>query len=1485
MSDSVFADLYSNLGKVSINSQNKNLKLDGDVFGDNLLFSISGKNFLYKFNDSTKELKKLKEFNATPELIRKVPENVFYDVGAFVVNSDNECKFMALGEDLNIYTVEINSFQPDKKTIIKNWNYSIPYRTTLKERNNKILDTSVIKNKYIPEILYISLNVDGTYSLREDNSELARYNEKPGKLIDGAIYSLGRKLMHKEKLLKEFSNTPHFLKLTEDIVYFFVDNDSGTKFCKYNIGYNVETPFKMLKSFNMTAESTPAEMGGKLYYVMSTQSGFELWQTNIADDTSSLVAELSSNTAISSIGTIKTAGDVIYFSVTDKTDCNTLWKSDGTTEGTSAIAGAALASPYSFNVINNHSVYVGSVHGELPAICYTDGETVKSLSSLNYTLENINASSFIEWNKKIIFNVSSPSEKDGIWISDFKDQSEMIQGTEGMNFNKVVYFDDCFYFFTDSACYYSDGKKAEKLFDGTGFNVVKKNDWMKVKANQSGDKVVYLCKKGKAHKMPHSFSDFFVYIDNEQFVTSSEDSIGILTLDNKFTPFEYNGLTLKKNYYNILQRFDNLVFFTANNTLFAYKIKEKELVDLNNEFHRGDSEYAFWEINDFIKLNDFFVVLISNTLYKLTTDLKVKEIAEIERRSTTSKPRIDFPQVANGILYFFDGDVNNSDIIYYTDGTPEGFGIIAKGRRYKGTGPNEFFVFKDRLVMRKDSCYFQGSYSIFSTLMFNEPNKLYDNKPTGITSKGYTNVYKFGDGLLFAYYYTSLNNTTKDDICKTDGSEKGVVKINIPQSLFGQYIDSVYEKDDTYSHIITQANRVTLTRFCYQTDNMAVPVGYIPSFISKISPSCGLTSGGNIVTINGNYLGNGSDITEVTFNGEKAEIIEQSEISIKVKVPSVSEDGWAAVKIVSESCGITVSGLKYKFTNNSADITVDVAEIDENGGIAVVTATLQTPSEKDTEIGFSITGSADQNQDYELSDSNIVIPAGDTTGSITVTAIADDLYDESDELIELTPIHISGAIPAYDTLLSITIKNDLPIYTVTYSADEDAGYIIGQKEQSIAYCEDTLPVFAVANPGYIFTGWSDSKTSNPRVDSNVISDLNIEAIFEKVAPKLFNILGKIIGDKITSVTVSAVSVLTGETVTTTVSDEAGSFVFENLSSGVYEISVVIPDGYTGTPDVIRVYTDKLDSGNNIIFKITKTQPDIVKLVIPKNDEYSLLAGNTLTVPTPGVLENDEIPEGISVEILVTKKPLHGALTFKEDGSFEYKPKALYFGIDKFVYALKSKNGTLSNSAEVTIKIAPEMISVGSLISLKDFATSQDDAKAMRMKVYGAVDNRNYRLRINTKGDNGVNAVWVKRLRLINFRPGKSNIDNLKLATQAKSVEITLKTKDNKKLISKALFVPPQIEKISVTGSQLSLVGSYFGPKAPKVYLVSKSDKTFIKCKVSKNDYVFNALTGKSLLKAEIPSNRVTAGKYSIVLFNKVGIGVTEENILPVVDIK
>jgi hypothetical protein len=434
------------------------------------------------------------------------------------------------------------------------------------------------------------------------------------------------------------------------------------------------------------------------------------------------------------------------------------------------------------------------------------------------------------------------------------------------------------------------------------------------------------------------------------------------------------------------------------------------------------------------------------------------------------------------------------------------------------------------------------------------------------------------------------------------------------------------------------------------------------------------------------------------------------------------------------------------------------------------------------------------------------------------------------------------------------------------------------------YGEDALPVSAAANPGYIFIGWSDSETSNPSVDSNITSDLNIKALFEKSAPELSDIAGKITGDKTASVSVTAVSLLTGESVAVAVSDETGSFIFENLPSGVYELSLVVPEGYSAAPDVIRVYTDKPD--DEVVFKLSENQSDDnIEKVIPENDEYSLLAGKTLTVPAPGILSNDLIPEGVTVEAVVAEKPSHGALTLNGDGSFEYRPEEFYFGRDQFKYSLVLEDGSVSDSAEVVIDLAPEMISVGSLISLKDFASDKDDVKAMKMKVYGRVEDKNYRLRINTKDANGVNAVWVKRLRLIAFRPGKSELGSLKLAEQAKSVDITLKTKDNESVIRKVLFVPPQITECTVSGSELNVSGSFFGPKVPKVYLVSQIDNKYIKCKVSKQDYMFDALSGKSMLKAEIPSDRVNAGECKVVIFNKVGVGVFEDNTIPAVDIK
>lgn len=59
-----------------------------------------------------------------------------------------------------------------------------------------------------------------------------------------------------------------------------------------------------------------------------------------------------------------------------------------------------------------------------------------------------------------------------------------------------------------------------------------------------------------------------------------------------------------------------------------------------------------------------------------------------------------------------------------------------------------------------------------------------------------------------------------------------------------------------------------------------------------------------------------------------------------------------------------------------------------------------------------------------------------------------------------------------------------------------SGYIDGEQNQSVADQGDASTVFAVAENGYIFTGWSDGLTDNPRTDLNVTESMDITAYFE-----------------------------------------------------------------------------------------------------------------------------------------------------------------------------------------------------------------------------------------------------------------------------------------------------------------------------------------------------------------------------------------------------
>jgi len=158
-----------------------------------------------------------------------------------------------------------------------------------------------------------------------------------------------------------------------------------------------------------------------------------------------------------------------------------------------------------------------------------------------------------------------------------------------------------------------------------------------------------------------------------------------------------------------------------------------------------------------------------------------------------------------------------------------------------------------------------------------------------------------------------------------------------------------------------------------------------------------------------------------------------------------------------------------------------------------------------------------------------------------------------------------------------------PTYTLTYSTGSN-GHLTGSTTQTVNKESNGSAVTAVADSGYHFVKWSDNKTDNTRIDSNVQANITVGAVFAQDAVPTYTL------------TYSAGSNghLTGSTTQTVNADVTVSAVFaQDEASGTTkpvitllgnaEVRLVVGNSYT---DAGATATD--DTDGNITDKITIT---------------------------------------------------------------------------------------------------------------------------------------------------------------------------------------------------------------------------------------------------------------------------------------------------------
>src|SRR6185369_8045390 len=110
----------------------------------------------------------------------------------------------------------------------------------------------------------------------------------------------------------------------------------------------------------------------------------------------------------------------------------------------------------------------------------------------------------------------------------------------------------------------------------------------------------------------------------------------------------------------------------------------------------------------------------------------------------------------------------------------------------------------------------------------------------------------------------------------------------------------------------------------------------------------------------------------------------------------------------------------------SVSLTVTPATMVELGGTSTVTATLSTFSGLDVTVDLAFSGTATNVSDYTRSSTQIVIPAGSLTGTVTLTAVQDTL-DETDETIIVDISVVTNGTASAPLQGTATITDDDPL--------------------------------------------------------------------------------------------------------------------------------------------------------------------------------------------------------------------------------------------------------------------------------------------------------------------------------------------------------------------------------------------------------------------------------------------------------------------------
>ena len=123
--------------------------------------------------------------------------------------------------------------------------------------------------------------------------------------------------------------------------------------------------------------------------------------------------------------------------------------------------------------------------------------------------------------------------------------------------------------------------------------------------------------------------------------------------------------------------------------------------------------------------------------------------------------------------------------------------------------------------------------------------------------------------------------------------------------------------------------------------------------------------------------------------------------------------------------------LAFLFTLQSCDtddilpaltLTSSSTEISEDQGLTTITASLNSEVEQETILPISFSGTATFNEDYLSSEASLIIPSGDSSGSLTISSMQDEDIEDIETII--ISIEAQGDVTVLSSSITISLLDD-----------------------------------------------------------------------------------------------------------------------------------------------------------------------------------------------------------------------------------------------------------------------------------------------------------------------------------------------------------------------------------------------------------------------------------------------------------------------------